>query len=116
MPDDLVTVRVYRHLPEALFARTTLAGADIDSFICDEHISSLYGAAIGGLRLQVAASDADAASRLLDDPNPDSDAMAGLPSEFRDPRCPVCGSFDISPSQIDKSMTCLRCKSQFIDD
>lgn len=67
-PDAGVTVATFGSLGEAGVARGVLASAGIDSRLADEATIGLawhLGNALGGLKLQVAARDADAAATLL---------------------------------------------------
>jgi hypothetical protein len=95
---ELVTVRRYRDLSEALVARSLLESAGISAWIRDENVARMewqYSNMLGGIRLQVEASDAEGAAEVLDQPIPDAipfDSKEG----FVQPRCPLCGSIDIS--------------------
>lgn len=94
----LVTVRRYRDLSEAIVGRATLESAGIFCFLQDENFLRLdWGAAIalGGLRLQVRPEDVDVAEHLLSEPVPESIAYEGEVAFFQ-PRCPSCGSIDIT--------------------
>jgi hypothetical protein len=94
----LVTVWRYRDLSEAIVGRATLESAGIFCFLQDENFLRLdWGAAIalGGLRLQVRPEDSAAAAELLGQPVPASIAFEGE-AEFVQPRCPRCGSIDIT--------------------
>ena len=54
-----------------------------------------YSNLVGGVRLQVDAADAAAAAEVLDQPVPEAIPF-GEKEEFVQPRCPRCGSVDIS--------------------
>jgi hypothetical protein len=95
---ELVTVRRYRDLSEALVARSLLESAGIAAWIRDENIARMewqYSNMLGGIRLQVEASDAEGAAEVLDQPIPDAIPFDSK-EEFVQPRCPQCGSIDIS--------------------
>ncbi|MDQ2834913.1 MAG: DUF2007 domain-containing protein [Acidobacteriota bacterium] len=95
---DLTTVRRYRDLSEALVARGAVESAGIFCFLTDENLVRLdwqISNSIGGIRLQVAANDVEAAEAILAQPAPDSIAMRDQP-DFRQPRCPRCTSTDIA--------------------
>jgi hypothetical protein len=49
---------------------------------------------IGGIRLQVAPQDVDAAEDLLAQPIPENIAVESE-EDFRQPRCPRCASLDV---------------------
>jgi hypothetical protein len=94
----LVTVRRYRDLSEAIVARAVIEGAGMFCFLQNENIVRLdwqISNFIGGIRLQVAASDVAAAEEILSAPVPASIQMEGEP-EYIQPRCPRCDSLDIS--------------------
>jgi hypothetical protein len=105
---DLVTLRRYRDLSEAIIARGALESAGIFCFLKDENLVRLdwqISNMIGGIRLQVAAADAEAAEAVLAQPIPNSieylngrdeyDEYIDEP-DFQQPRCPRCHSTDIS--------------------
>ena len=94
----LVTVRRYRDLSEAIVARSVIEGAGIFCFLQNENIVRLdwqISNFIGGIRLQVAESDAATAEEILSAPVPASIEMEGEP-DYIQPRCPRCDSLDIS--------------------
>jgi hypothetical protein len=95
---NLITVRRYRDLSEAIVARSLVESAGIFCFLKDENLVRLdwqVSNFIGGIRLQVAAEDAAAANDLLDQPIPHTIAFEG-DGEFDQPHCPECHSIDIS--------------------
>ena len=68
MDDDLVTVHNANWIHDALFVKSVLEGDGIDAFVPDEHTLSVdpaLGAALGGVRVQVRASDAERARRVI---------------------------------------------------
>jgi hypothetical protein len=94
---DLVTLRRYRDLSEAIVARAVVESAGIYCFLKDENFVRLdwqMSNLLGGIRLQVPASDAEAAAAVLAQPVPDSFAVEDQP-DFKQPRCPRCSSTDI---------------------
>jgi hypothetical protein len=95
---DLVTLRRYRDLSEAIIARGVIESAGIFCFLKDENLVRLdwqMSNMIGGIRLQVAAADVEAAEAVLAQPIPDSIDIPDQPG-FEQPRCPRCQSTDIS--------------------
>lgn len=99
----LLTLRRYRDLSEAIVARGMLESAGISVYLQDENLVRLdwqVSNFIGGIRLQVEQSDAEAAAELLEQPVPESIPFAGpfdaTDPEFEQPRCPKCGSLEIS--------------------
>ena len=74
MTDDLVTAAVFGDQTVADVVRLQLEEAGIPAFLMDQlTFQSLFvvGAAIGGIRLQVASSRLEEALRLINEQNPD---------------------------------------------
>jgi hypothetical protein len=95
---ELTTIRRYRDLSEALVARAVVESSGIFCFLKDENLVRLdwqVSNFIGGIRLQVAAEDAEAAEAILSQPIPDSISIPDQPG-FMQPRCPRCTSTDIT--------------------
>jgi Putative prokaryotic signal transducing protein len=95
---DLVTVRRYRDLSEAIVARAVIESAGIFCFLKDENLVRLdwqVSNFIGGIRLQVGAADVEAAKDLLSQPIPNQISIPDQPG-FIQPRCPRCTSTDIA--------------------
>ena len=93
-----VTVDRFRDLSGAIVARGALEAADIPCFLRDENTVRLdwqISNFVGGIRLQVAESDAAAAEEILSAPVPASIEMEGEP-DYIQPRCPRCDSLDIN--------------------
>jgi len=68
MSEGVTTIARFMRLEEALVARAVLESADIECFLADEnmmHIAGPHGLVLGGVRLQVPDSDAEAAAELL---------------------------------------------------
>jgi hypothetical protein len=67
---NLVTIRKFRELPEALLAKGSLESAGIESYLADVNMVRIFVSTFtGGVRLQVGAEDADAAAQILDEAN-----------------------------------------------
>jgi hypothetical protein len=95
---EVVTVRRYRDLSEAIVAQSLLESAGIKAWTRDENLVRMdwfYSNLVGGVRLQVDAADAAAAGEVLDQPVPEAIPF-GEKEEFVQPRCARCGSIDIS--------------------
>ena len=74
---DLLTIRQFRDLPEALLAKSALESAGIECFLGDDNLIRmdwLWSNLLGGIKLRVRQEDAIVASRLLE---------GGAPSEGR---------------------------------
>ncbi|QHS53348.1 DUF2007 domain-containing protein [Edaphobacter sp. 12200R-103] len=94
---DLVTIRRYRDLSEAIVARGVVESAGIYCFLKDENLVRLdwqISNLIGGISLQVSRSDAEAAERILEEPTPETISLPDQ-SLFEQPHCPHCDSIDI---------------------
>jgi hypothetical protein len=61
---DMVTVRQFRYLPEALLAKGILDSAGIEGVLIDGNMMNL----LGGIRLQVNRDDVEEAVTLLSEP------------------------------------------------
>lgn len=64
-----VTIRTCRDLQEAQVVRAMLEAGGIQAFIPDENVATLYPAQVldtHGVRVQVAAEDAELANELLE--------------------------------------------------
>lgn len=95
---DMVTIRKFRDLPEALLAKGSLDSAGIECALADDNLVRMdwfYSNAIGGVKLLVNAGDAAEAQQLLSQPIPDSLDVTGV-GDFEQPKCPKCGSLDVS--------------------
>lgn len=89
-PEDfnLVTLASYTSYIDAETDRLALETKGLQSWILDE-LSPLAEGMIPGIRLQVRAEDAAAATEMLESaPIPSSD----LPDDIAEPPCPKCGS------------------------
>ena len=93
---NLRTIRRFRDQPEALLARNVLESAGIVSFLQDENIVRLVwqnSNLLGGIKLQVASQDVEAAEAILSQPIPES-IDVGNKADYEQPKCPKCGSLD----------------------
>jgi Putative prokaryotic signal transducing protein len=81
-----------------LVARAAIESAGIFCFLKDENLVRLewqISNFIGGIRLQVATEDADAAQAILSQPIPDTISIPDQPG-FEQPRCPRCSSTNVT--------------------
>jgi hypothetical protein len=95
---ELVTIRRYRDLSEAIVARAVIESAGIFCFLKDENLVRLdwqVSNFIGGIRLQVSATDVESAEAILSEPIPEEIVIPDQPG-FLQPRCPRCNSTDIA--------------------
>jgi hypothetical protein len=74
---DLLTIRQFRDLPEALLAKSVLDSAGIECFLGDDNLIRmdwLWSNLLGGIKLRVRQEDAIVASRLLEGGSSQSEA------------------------------------------
>jgi Putative prokaryotic signal transducing protein len=103
---ELVSIRRFRDLPEALLAKGGLESAGIECFLVDDNMVRLdwfYSNLVGGVKLAVDAVDAEAAIAILDQPIPESFEVEGV-GEYAQPRCPVCNSLDVSCDELNRKI------------
>jgi hypothetical protein len=101
---ELVTVRKFRDLPEALLAKGSLKSAGIDAVLIDENTVRMdwfWSNLIGGIKLQVEPDDLEAANEILDLPIPDTLQVLGV-GDFVQPHCPKCHSLDVAFQELRK--------------
>jgi len=63
---EVVTIRQFGNMPEALLAQGCLDAARVESFLADINVSRLEWPITRGVRLQVNAEDAETATALLE--------------------------------------------------
>jgi hypothetical protein len=63
---DLVTIRSFGNLAEALMAKGCLDSAGIECFLADSNMAWLDSPVVRGMRLQVSPNDAETAIALLE--------------------------------------------------
>lgn len=88
--EPMKTIATFTKPEEAHLMRMRLEEAGIEAFLLDEHMIQmdlLQSNAIGGVRVQIADEDIQAARELLS-----SDAGAGAAEPLDSPACPKCGS------------------------
>jgi len=95
---DVVSIRQFRDLPEALLAKGALDSADIESFLVDDNMIRMdwfWSNLMGGIKLCVKQEDAEAALDLLEQSIPEGFEVEGV-GPYEQPRCPKCQSLDIA--------------------
>jgi hypothetical protein len=101
---ELITLRRFRDLPEALLAMGCLESAGIESCLVDDNMVRLdwfWSNLMGGIKLQVMREDAEAANSILDQPIAEGFDVAGI-GNYQQPRCPKCESLDINFRELDR--------------
>ncbi len=104
---ELVTIRQFRDLPEALLAKGSLESAGIECFLADENLVRLdwfISNFIGGIKLKVRAPDAANAQKLLDEPILEGLYVQGI-GLYEQPRCPQCRSLDVNFQELDRPIS-----------
>src|SRR6202140_1576286 len=87
---ELVTVRQFRDLPEALLAKGCLESVGIGCFLGDDNLVRLdwfISNFIGGIKLNVPPADVENARKLLDEPILEGLYVPGI-GLYEQPRCP----------------------------
>jgi hypothetical protein len=91
-------LRVYRDMTDALTDRMVLEGAGIECYLFDENmvrLDWLWSNLLGGVKLVVRKEDVEEAERLLGQNVPEKFDLEGA-GQYEQPRCPKCGSMDVS--------------------
>jgi hypothetical protein len=95
---QLVVVQQFREVQEALLAKGMLESAGMECFLVDDNMVRMdwfLSNLLGGVKLAVAIEDAEVAREILTQPIPDDFNVEGV-GEFQQPRCPKCGSIEIT--------------------
>lgn len=101
---ELVTIRQFRDLPEALLAKGSLESSGIECFLADENLVRLdwfISNFIGGIKLNVRAADEANARKILDEPILEGLYVQGV-GLYEQPRCPRCNSLDVNYQELDR--------------
>jgi hypothetical protein len=104
---ELVTIRQFRDLPEALLAKGSLESAGIECFLADENLVRLdwfISNFVGGIKLKVRAPDVLNAQKLLDEPILEGLYVQGV-GLYEQPRCPKCQSLDVNYQELDRPIS-----------
>jgi hypothetical protein len=105
IPPNLIALRQFLNLPEALLAKSVLDSAGFESFLADANtirMDWLLSNAIGGVKLLVRSTDASAADELLKQNTATEFDVEG-DGTFTQPRCPHCNSLDVSYQGLNKT-------------
>jgi Putative prokaryotic signal transducing protein len=100
---QLVTIRQFRDLPEALLAKGCLESAGIECFLRDDNLVRLdwfISNFVGGIKLCVRQEDVEKAETILNDPIPEGLYVHGV-GLYEQPRCPKCNSLDVTFQELD---------------
>jgi hypothetical protein len=112
-PDDAdapipkpVIIRRYRDLPATVVEKSVLDSAGIEGFLADDiiiRLDWLISNAVGGVKLWVRGSEATEARDLLAAGVPETFDVEGV-GEYRQPKCPDCGSLDVSLEELNRKI------------
>jgi len=102
----MITIAVFRDLPDALLAQGSLDSAGIESHLADDNtvrMDWLWSNAVGGIKLIVNSEDVEAANEILNQPIPNEIDFDDL-AKYEQPHCPRCQSLDINFEELYKLM------------
>ncbi len=105
--EELVTVRTYTYAYEAALAKSRLQSEDIYCFLKDEltiQANPFYSNALGGVKLQVPASEVRRAVDILDTmsdapPGNEPKTISVHTDNGEIDECPACLSDEVSPTK-----------------
>lgn len=103
-PAQFVVLRQFRDLPDTLVVKSILDSAGIECLLGDENIVRLdwfWSNLVGGVKLWVRQQDLEQAENLIEQNPPEEFNVEGV-GEFKQPRCPICKSFDVSFEPLNK--------------
>lgn len=101
---NLLILRRFRDLPEAMLAKGKLASEGVESHLGDDNtvrMDWLWSNLLGGVKLLVSPENAESAARILAEPIPEEIDFQGG-AEYHQPRCPNCQSLDINFEELYK--------------
>lgn len=110
--EDLVMVRQFRDLPEALLAKGSLESAGIEAVLVDDNMIRMdwfISNLLGGIKLCVREPDEEAAFNALEQPTPASIEVEGV-GTYDQPSCPRCRSLDVTFEALNRPIAPLRRK------
>lgn len=100
---NMIAIRQFRDLPEALLAKGSLDSAGIECALVDDNVVRLdwfWSNLMGGVKLVVDREDAATAEEVLTQPIPEHFDVSGV-GEYEQPRCPKCNSLDINFRELE---------------
>lgn len=103
-PRDLIVIRRFRDLPEALLAKGSLDSSGIESFLLDDNtvrIDWFWSNLLGGIKLLVDTKNVEAANEILRQPISEELELEGT-EVYRQPHCPNCQSLDVNFQELYK--------------
>lgn len=106
IPAGPIVLRRFAWLPEAIVAGSVLDSAGIECLLPDENtlrMNWFWTIALGHVRIWVRADDVADAAQLLDQDWVGEFAVSDV-GLYKQPRCPQCGSFDVSDRELVKRL------------
>jgi hypothetical protein len=103
---DLLMIRRFQNLPEALLAKGSLDSSGIECYLTDDNMVRMdwfISNLLGGAKLLVNREDAEAATAILDEPEPELLGVEGV-GEYQQPRCPECRCLDVNFEQLNRKV------------
>jgi hypothetical protein len=105
--NEMVTLRQFRDLPEALLAKGSLESSGIESQLIDDNMIRMnwfISNLLGGIKLKVHADDVEAANEILSQPVPETIEIEEVGS-YAQPTCPTCHSMDVTYQELNKLLS-----------
>jgi Putative prokaryotic signal transducing protein len=104
---NLVLLRRFRDIPEALLAKGLLESMDVECVLADDNMVRMdwfLSNLLGGVKLLVEAEDFTRAAEILNEPMPEHLQVDGV-GKYVQPRCPNCGSLDVAFAELNKPVS-----------
>jgi Putative prokaryotic signal transducing protein len=104
---NLVMLRRFRDIPEALLAKGKLEAMGLHCVLADDNMVRMdwfLSNLLGGVKLLVEAEDFTRASDLLNEPAPEELFVEGV-GRYVQPRCPQCDSMDVAFAELNKGVS-----------
>jgi len=100
---NLVMLRRFPDIPEAMLAKGKLDSSGIESILADDNtvrMDWLLSNLLGGVKLLVDPNDFAQASEILNEPIP-ANLQFEAAEVYQQPRCPKCQSLDVNFEELD---------------
>jgi hypothetical protein len=104
---NLIMLRRFRDIPEALLAKGKLESMGIECVLGDDNMVRMdwfLSNLLGGVKLLVDAEDFTEAAKILNEPIPEELHVDGV-GDYAQPRCPQCGSLDVAFGELNKQVS-----------
>jgi hypothetical protein len=100
---NLVMLRRFRDIPEAMLAKGKLDSSGVHAVLADDNtvrMDWLWSNMLGGVKLLVDSEDFLQASEILNEPIP-ANLQFEDAENYEQPRCPKCQSLDVNFEELD---------------